>query len=941
MSTTSPSLRSFHSPHHCVVINQKRKADSHSDSDSEPGPYSLTDTSKPKSSSQTPAVTADTETPVRTGSAQRAKESASNSRSISKSASGPKSTNNIPLTAPVSTQLQMGKYLEDELRGVIYCDPKFEENFLKVDNKRRILLDEGLRHCPSNFRAQLPIVSGERALYRPIVNVLNSIKAAIDRVRQDNDLGQIGRDFLDHHASGFYSEDPEMARIKPDLVMFEDSKAAWETLVMPIEVKAKHTYLKVGMKQLSRYARGIFAHQIHRRYVYGMVICQWAATFVRFDRSGILHSEPIDMRDQADRFRRAFAGLMMLDRDGLGYDTAFTTELGSDGQVEYYVDLPGEALYPVRQTEVETAPEVSTSHSSDSGTLPEQASATQQLPARRFRVMERLCHRKCIRGRATIVLRLREVRQRSPEEEGGRRSARLSEKRPKKAEWEEVPNARDYVLKMMWRNPDRRPEGEVLRRLSGGYGVVEYLWHSDKLKQGATCHEPSATTCTKCHDATPMRPEKQRKNLGDLDVTVPEDDKEEEPVYDEIDTSGYTEEPAANQTPCIYSWMLLLSVGRLLWTARNVRELLEAILDAILGYWHTLNLGILHRDISDGNVLIRVSDHEDKHGSQLVEEQGPMNIRDELSSLRLSDPATVTPSTTSLSESNAGEENHPMAKSRKALQLTLINLNLSKDSRGFISDYDLFTTHSKMGPELFDEPLKRGWTDELNWDLDTGCESTARPNPKKRKLNSNSNPPKLSGSMLEPGQQEEISQPNTATKNKTCKIDYRTGTPTFMSTRVLHIKQGKRYTHHFLDDLESFFWLLLWCVVEHRDTSPGNNGTTIDLTEEALDLLGSLDRADSQLKTIGDSKNSILTECRRGSFEDTLEECGNSWVTDPVIMDVISQLGTYFANVRDNRYPYPHYPPHIVFPTIVNALANSLEKIRLRTKLSFDQALCN
>jgi hypothetical protein len=216
---------------------------------------------------------------------------------------------------------------------------------------------------------------------------------------------------------------------------------------------------------------------------------------------------------------------MMLDRDGLGYDTAFTTELRPDGQVEYYVDLPGESLCPARQTEVETAPDSST------GTLSEQTLATQQLLARRFRVMERLCHRKCIRGRATIVLRLREVRQRNPEQECGRRSARISGKRPKKAEWEEAPNARDYVLKMMWRNPDRRPEGEVLRRLSGGYGVVEYLWHSDKLKPGATCHERSATACSKCHDATPVRPEKQRSNLGDLDIPVPEDDNEEEPQY--------------------------------------------------------------------------------------------------------------------------------------------------------------------------------------------------------------------------------------------------------------------------------------------------------------------------------------------------------------------------------------------------------------------------
>ncbi|CEL63361.1 hypothetical protein RSOLAG1IB_05405 [Rhizoctonia solani AG-1 IB] len=472
------------------------------------------------------------------------------------------SPDTIPVTASVFTEFQMDKCLEDELRGAIYCDPDFEQNFLSVPDASKPLLDEALRHCPSNFCAQLPEVSGERALYRPIVNVLNSIKAAVDRVRQDNDLGQIGRDFLDHHASGFYSEDPEMARIKPDLVM-------------------------------------------------------------------------------------------------------------------------------------------------------------------------------------------------------------LSEKLPKEAEREEVPNARDYVLKMMWRNPDRRPEGEVLRRLSGGYGVVEYLWHSDKLKSSATCHERSATTCNKCHDATPERPEKQRKNLGDLDVRFPEDDKEEEPRYDEIDTSCYTEEPSANQLPCIYSWMLLLSLGRPLWTANNVCELLEAIRDAILGYWHTLNLGILHRDISDGNVLIRVSDHEDKHGSQLVEKQGPRDTRDDLFSLRLSDLATVAPSTTSLSGSNGGEEDHPMAKSRTALCVTLTNLNLSKDSRGFLSDYDLFTTHSKMGPGLFGEPLKPGRTDESHSDSDLECEKSTN------------------------GNLQETSQSTTLPKNKPFnKIDYHTravGFRTQHRTSALHL----------------------------------------------------------------------------------------------------------------------------------------------------------
>ncbi|CAE6471877.1 unnamed protein product [Rhizoctonia solani] len=791
----------------------------------------------------------------------------------------------------------MDKYLMDEMRGAIFCDPKFVENFLTIEEERKPLLEEAIKGCPGGFGNHLrDSLSGERALYQPIVRVLNRIKDAVDKVRSKNHLGMLGQAFHDHHKTSFFSEDPEMSRIKPDLVMFEGKTESWETLVMPIEVKAEHTYLKVGMKQLARYARGIFAHQIHRRYVYGMVICRWAATFVRFDRSGILHSRPIDMRLQPDKFRRAFVGLLMLDRDGLGYDTAFSTELTPEGRMEYYVDLPAKAFPTVHQSEPETTPNVSTSHSGTgaSNTSSEQIPATRELPTRRFKVIQRLCHRKCIRGRATIVLRLREVRKCGQRQEAGRCGSERSKKKPKKAEWEEVSGARDYILKMIWRDPNKRPEGEVLKRLTGAYGVVEYLWHSDKLKQGATCHEPSATTCGRCHDVTPAQPVEQAINLGDLDIPVPEDEKEKEPEYDGVDTDRYTGKLFTHRTARIHTWMLVQSIGRLLWTAKNTRELLEAILDGILGYWHAVNQGILHRDISDGNVLIR----EPGGDPQPVDGDATRDTKDNGSS-PCPGPLTVIRSDSPCSpESGITQDNHPLAESRKALQLMLADLKLSRDARGFVADYDLFTTHRKMGPEFFGQSFKRGWIDESNSatpDVEHSIE--AGPDHKRRKPNSGSIPSKSSGgNSQEPGQSGETSGSNATQGNKAYKsIDFRTGTPTFMSVRVLRISMGTPYEHHFMDDLESFFWLLLWCVVEHRDTSP-ENGIAIDPTQKALGLLRLLDRPDSDLEAIAGSKSMILMDCGNETIEATLEACKNTWATDPAIMTVIQQLGLYFHN---------------------------------------------
>jgi hypothetical protein len=101
---------------------------------------------------------------------------------------------------------------------------------------------------------------------------------------------------------------------------------------MLVAAKKLATYLKVEMKPLSRCARAVFTYQLHRRRMYGVVICGSEATTVRFDRAEILSSPQINVRNQLD-FTPAFASLMMLDPEAFGYDMAFSTRPGQDGQM--------------------------------------------------------------------------------------------------------------------------------------------------------------------------------------------------------------------------------------------------------------------------------------------------------------------------------------------------------------------------------------------------------------------------------------------------------------------------------------------------------------------------------------------------------------------------------------------------------------------------------
>lgn len=371
----------------------------------------------------------------------------------------------------------------------------------------------------------MPEIKTESTLYKPVLDALNIIREGVHRVKSSHALND---DSSDHYVPPVHplfkncssqpvpSDEAETEKLKPDIVLFEDGLEHWETVRISIEIKKLRGYHKAGMKQLSRYARAMFAHQLHRRHLYGMMICGSEATFVRFDRSGVLYSPRIDVCENGEVFTRALASLLMMNRMDEGYDTIFTTRTNCDGRLEYFIDLPESAFDGEKSA---LAAQSSVAPSTGEGTL-----------TRRFKVMERLCHRKSISGRATIVLRIRQVFNSELETTRVMHTRSMTNAKRKRAEME-APSPVEYVLKMIWRDPKRGSEGEVLSQLHGFFGLPQYVWHCDAPGE-CSCSPPSPAKwgCDKCVEQTVQVKELQVcDKLKDISISVPLDDETDDP----------------------------------------------------------------------------------------------------------------------------------------------------------------------------------------------------------------------------------------------------------------------------------------------------------------------------------------------------------------------------------------------------------------------------
>ncbi|KAF8600861.1 hypothetical protein BDV93DRAFT_608443 [Ceratobasidium sp. AG-I] len=785
------------------------------------------------------------------------------------------------VVGPTATkQPEVEKQIDMEVDNAVFLDSNFVQNFLPGDPERLVQI---LYYCKSTSRFTggwvIPQGGPESKLYGPIVEILNTIKRAIDNDNHPGSHDQPNNNnptngqpelasprSVNHSASAIPADDSDSGAIKPDIVLFEGQHEHWETVGVAIEVKSDPKSLREEMRQLSRYARAMYAHQLHRRHLYGLVVCGPKVTFVRYDRAGFIHSPEIDMCESFEVFTKAFASLMMLDRTAAGYDPAFSTTVNQHTRLDYHVDLPGSAFEPSvagpsRSSEPEGVARL--------GPGP----GPRVLPTRRFKVIERLCHRKCIRGRATIVLRIREVVE--PDElvdkgkEKGKDAAEGSKKKRKADEMDEQQRL-DYILKLIWRDPLRESEGDVMEILRGMFALAQHVWHGD-VPLDCVCGTGEA--CQTCVDETPRPP-----NL----VRSPIRGHQNAALVEGCATKS-TETTTAGLSGCvrkhrIYSRIVMSSIGEPLWTAHSVWEFLEALHDAILGYWRLVNLGILHRDISDGNVMLLRGTQTYQRREWMEEEERNEDV--EALRKRFGD----------------------MAESESKLRHYMNKLN--RDPKGMVSDFDLHTIHDHAHPL---GPL-HGSNNEAVFSDKPDCRS---PPPgsdvlsKRRKTGNRSSVPITTSSDVKGKDKERQSAVPLEHKSRRTPtfdedrpdVDFRTGTPTFMS---------------------SFFWLILWSVAAHL--GPGENAQ-----DDARAMLNSLEQFD--LDAIAVFKTAMLTKSfvKNGQeMRDRLLSLGNDWIIEPVI-PLIIRLGSFFF-IEATAGNSSDCDPSVVFPQFVDMILVALSK---------------
>ncbi|KAF8600836.1 hypothetical protein BDV93DRAFT_587284 [Ceratobasidium sp. AG-I] len=507
------------------------------------------------------------------------------------------------------------------------------------------------------------------------------------------------------------------------------------------------------------------------------------------------------------------------------------------------------------------------------------------ITTQRFKIVQRSRYRSSIHGKVKTVLFLRSIE--LPEEarrDVGEDTIQTRKRKAEALEEDESLPQKTCTLKLTWEYPRQQLQREFLW---GVFGSEKHPWCRDQ--SGRRFWEaPSEDHLAAYAEDTIWRRETRLLKMTEICGEAPV----EEHAINHSNAEGGLNSSARRDR--IHSRTLLLpSVGGPIWTATSVEEFLEGFLGTVLAYWCLVNLGILHRDISDGNSMRLRGAQAYSRREWLQDDSRDVEAL----------------------KKQFGE----MAKSELELRKVLKNLN--RDPSGMMTDFDLHTKHSSAAPPGGIDGVSPCMGGPIRTtSLSGSCESpTAQAmhqqdpevSSKQLKANSNTSVPVIASSRGKGRARAldllaKIRRTSQADEGRP-RMDFRTGTPTFMSVRVLETK-GARYTHNFMDDLESFFWLLVWKSA----------------TDNASYTLQMLDN--DQMETISMFKSKVLKECSDDEGQKIfvrLHSFTDEWASHPSFIWLIFKMGTYFYSRVYSGRGSPQ-DPGVVFPEIVKMVTNAL-----------------
>ncbi|KAI0072498.1 hypothetical protein K474DRAFT_1711527 [Panus rudis PR-1116 ss-1] len=395
------------------------------------------------------------------------------------------------------------------------------------------------------------------------------------------------------------------ARPTPKQPAPETAKAnAWRFVAVPVEGKTAANATALG--QILRYQRQVFLNEYSRRFTYSMVFANRFVTAYLTDRSGTMGSHRFNMHEEPKKFIRLIAGLEFKSPQDLGWDPTMklvpeSTNWSRLDEVvlkETYDVDPESPTDGAHHLVIQMPKPDAKKHASyDKNSEMESFVIDKPISLNRGRV---------IIGRATRIWSAWKVDDMHLPE--GKREV--------------------YVVKDTWRDERRGTEGELYAQIHEArvsLGVAElHSYCVVKLRSGDEILEDSTKNIRRdlevqglplCLDTKELRRAENRANVAehspkhDSHVTtqytghldeIPEDDER----FTRQPNDSNEREIALPPQNRVHSRLVLSTYGHPVKYFDSCLELVQAMKDAIEGHRDAYKAGVLHRDISVGNILI-------------------------------------------------------------------------------------------------------------------------------------------------------------------------------------------------------------------------------------------------------------------------------------------------------------------------------------------------
>ncbi|OJD29703.1 serine threonine-protein kinase sgk2 [Diplodia corticola] len=341
----------------------------------------------------------------------------------------------------------------------------------------------------------------------------------------------------------------------------------WSNILIAGELKSnrgRSTSLQVSY-DIAKYAREVLSSQDTRRFALGFTLCGSLMRLWEFDRLGCVGSTFFDIQTEGQRFVSVVLGWLWMNDQDLGFDPTISKH--DDGTK--YLDI--------------------------------QRSGRSE----RIRLERTMIRQRVIAGRATTCWEGRIEGDSDDNSDGG------SDGSPQRV-----------VVKDSWEYEDRPEEGPLLEdATAAGVDHIARHYHHETVHVGGIPDDvignirkelgPGGRSDSKSHDsqvtAILTGSSSQPQNRGDSRAS----NKSLKRSSDQTTTSQSSKRPRLDRPPNrVHRRVVMQDVGKDLYRASSLRAMLTGLIGGLKGHESLLvKAGILHRDISIGNVML--NDAED------------------------------------------------------------------------------------------------------------------------------------------------------------------------------------------------------------------------------------------------------------------------------------------------------------------------------------------